>query len=254
MHMDELNLLTEEILHNVPHIQQKYDWDCGIACVSMAVSNRISPSNLEETIRKLQTEPNEGFGQRPWTIDLCHILSSLNVPHEYFTTSIDVNPNLKRLPYYTNSLKKDGSRVSNLLSNSRLQESIHKESLNNHRFVYHLKNGPMIVLVDGNKLKCMRCQIKSNWAIKSCWNGNATGKFVGHYIVVVGYSPKSNQIYFRDPSLTDQICAISFQAFNEARLAMGTDEDIILIHSQTTEIPNASGENERKKPEGPIPN
>ncbi|ODM91603.1 Protein GUCD1 [Orchesella cincta] len=235
--MDEINVQAE-VFHNVPHVQQQHEWDCGIASVAMTVSNQIAKGNLETVVTKLKNEPNEGFGQRPWTIDLCHILSLLNVSYKYFTASgADVNPNLYKLQYYTKSFKQDESRVRALLSNSKLQADIWEGSLNSLEFVQCLKRGPLIVLVDANKLECKRHQ-SLRWRPKFCWNWNTS--FLGHYIVIIGHSPKTNVIYYRNPSVTNRICETSLQILNEARLAIGTDEDIILVEGQTYEISTSS--------------
>ena len=52
----------------------------------------------------------------------------------------------------------------------------------------------------------------------------------GHYILVVGFDPKSREILYRNPTLKDKICCISYGAFEDARTTYGTDEDTIFIY------------------------
>ena len=56
------------------HYQQKYNWDCGLSCVLMVLTD-------DERRRALQNMKNilqeEGFGTSTWTIDLCYLLKRI---------------------------------------------------------------------------------------------------------------------------------------------------------------------------------
>merc|ERR1711936_744781 len=84
----------------------------------------------------------------------------------------------------------------------------------------------MGILTNANLLRCSRC---SNYisCYPSCFS-NVT--YQGHYILVVGFDPKSREILYRNPTLKDKICYISYGAFEDARTAYGTDEDTIFIY------------------------
>ena len=56
--------------------------------------------------------------------------------------------------------------------------------------------------------------------------------YAGHYIAVVGYDLVKETITYRNPSLSDRECAMSFKDFDEARTAYGTDEDVIFIFNR----------------------
>ena len=59
---------------SIYHYQQKSNWDCGLSCVFMALSE------VDDTTREKLIEDapeicrKEGFGHSTWTIDLCYLL------------------------------------------------------------------------------------------------------------------------------------------------------------------------------------
>lgn len=64
---------SEEILHHVVHFEQRDNWDCGLSCVLMLLSEekrKYVLQNLEEICQK------EGFDKSTWTIDLCYLLKT----------------------------------------------------------------------------------------------------------------------------------------------------------------------------------
>lgn len=61
-------------LHDVDHIQQRFNWDCGIACVMMLLSPQ-QREEFEANFNNICAE--EGFHQSTWTVDLCYLLKRL---------------------------------------------------------------------------------------------------------------------------------------------------------------------------------
>ena len=53
--------------------------------------------------------------------------------------------------------------------------------------------------------------------------------FQGHYVVACGYDLPKQKIIYRNPSLCDRECMMSFQKFQEARESYGTDDDVIFV-------------------------
>ena len=93
----------------------------------------------------------------------------------------------------------------------------------------HLQNkGPVIILTNANLLSCSKCNNLTSW-IPSCWSG--TPSYQGHYILLVGFNEKSKEILYRNPSLKDKVCVMSFDQLEEARTSYGTDEDVIFVCS-----------------------
>ena len=66
-----LDQMLPKVLYNIPHIRQRYHWDCGIACILMLLSEEDRKKFLKFFS---QICAEEGFGQNTWTIDLCYLL------------------------------------------------------------------------------------------------------------------------------------------------------------------------------------
>ena len=114
--------------------------------------------------------------------------------------------------------------------------------------INHIANrGVCIVLTNSTSLSCDRCnyysittipqyvttsssssRIKSNM---TTWRSMCPVEtsYQGHYVVVCGYDLPRETIIYRNPSLHDRECAMSFQKFEEARSSYGTDHDVIFV-------------------------
>ena len=53
--------------------------------------------------------------------------------------------------------------------------------------------------------------------------------FSGHYVLAVGFDIPKRKIYYRNPTLRDRVCVMSFDRFDEARNSYGTDKDVIFV-------------------------
>jgi len=53
--------------------------------------------------------------------------------------------------------------------------------------------------------------------------------YQGHYVVLVGVDTETKEILYRNPTLKDHICYMSFSSLEEARTSYGTDEDLIFV-------------------------
>ena len=76
---------------SVTHSQQRFNWDCGLACILMALDaadeldarERIS-GDLEKVCQ------NEGFGHSTWTIDLAYLLKNYAPQLKFSYTTITI--------------------------------------------------------------------------------------------------------------------------------------------------------------------
>lgn len=86
------------------HVKQRYNWDCGVACVLMI----LPPTERHDFFSNfLKICEEEGFKNSTWTIDLCYLLKRFNIPHNYYTTTIGVHPGYRgNLLYYDKLLHK----------------------------------------------------------------------------------------------------------------------------------------------------
>ncbi|KAL3271171.1 hypothetical protein HHI36_021668 [Cryptolaemus montrouzieri] len=65
---------------SLKHHTQSYNWDCGISCVLMVLSDKNREYFLNN---KRQICEEEGFNTSTWTIDLCYLLRRFGVRHVF---------------------------------------------------------------------------------------------------------------------------------------------------------------------------
>ena len=53
--------------------------------------------------------------------------------------------------------------------------------------------------------------------------------YQGHYVVLVGFNSESREILYRNPSVKDKVCYMSYDCLEESRSSYGTDEDVLFI-------------------------
>ncbi|KAL0868122.1 hypothetical protein ABMA27_008752 [Loxostege sticticalis] len=209
--------LTE---HQIVHYQQRYNWDCGLSCVLMLLTDEQRTEFLDKFTDICQ---EEGFNQSTWTIDLCYLLKR----HQMCTTMLGVNEDYKRHGYYDKILDLDRDRVRRRFDEAASAGlAVSQRSLSTEELVAHLeKAGPVVLLVDAGLLVCDLCKHnKLKAEFRRCFGGG----YRGHYIVLVGRS--RGKLLYRDPALTPRLCAASPLTLNRARLASGTDQDVVLVY------------------------
>uniref|UniRef100_A0A182VNA1 Protein GUCD1 n=2 Tax=Anopheles merus TaxID=30066 RepID=A0A182VNA1_ANOME len=230
--MEDIPSYIPDILENpIVHFTQRYDWDCGLACILMVLDRRQRQTFLSQ----FQQMCDEGqFGKSTWTIDLCYVLKDFNVPHRYLTKTIGANPNHRVNDYYK-SYTLDMLRVNNKFRYAEQNGVDVRQCTVNYRFLIdHLGTyGNIILLISASLLYCDLCKFnKLPCEIRSCLS--ITPSYMGHYIVLCGYNKKLQKFMYRNPACKDRVCYIPYQALDKARKANGTDEDIILLYDKPT--------------------
>ncbi|KAG1682430.1 Protein GUCD1 [Nymphon striatum] len=236
-------------MNAVTHVPQKYNWDCGVACVMMVI-NAQARADLNNHFKEICEE--EGFEKSVWTIDLCYLLKRYNMNFLFCSTRLGVDPDFSKMTYYGSMLKTHTTRVEAKIACAKkmgieMDERLRREGFTSNRgigalisidllpvylnnIIDHLNTGkPIIVLVNGNHLYCLECipnKIKTIFLnLVTCGHP----PYCGHYIVIIGYDINCKVIYYEDPLKENKTCKISFENFDKARTAYGTDEDIIFI-------------------------
>ncbi|CAG7834208.1 unnamed protein product [Allacma fusca] len=206
--------------------KQRYNWDCGIACVAMCVSVH----DRYDLYRNLNFyKKHFQFNESTWTIDLCYVLKHFAVPFRFATRFPGVDPQLRRYTFYKSSIDKDTSRVLNgfaLASKNGINFCVaktHIQSILQH--VYAI--GPAIILVNSNLLRCLDCSSACSSVFSCCFRTC----YQGHYILVIGFDLKNNCVFYNNPTFGDRTCRIYAGDFEAARTAPGTDWDTIFIES-----------------------
>lgn len=210
------------------HFHQRFYWDCGVSCVLMILP---PPKRKHLLLNFSEVCKEEGFNKSTWSIDLCYLLKRYSVNHLYCTVTPGIDPSYRGHSFYDKILQKDKERVTKrFLEAAEKGVMVRKASLSCQDLVRHLsKSGPIILLTDASLLHCDICKVnKLTSELRGCLPWNTS--FTGHYIVLCGYNLSSQKFLYRNPSLSDRVCAVSFAALDEARCSYGTDEDAILIY------------------------
>ncbi|KAJ2937920.1 hypothetical protein O0L34_g14193 [Tuta absoluta] len=222
--ISESEALPKYVLHEVNHYRQRFNWDCGVSCVLMLLPGDQRRQFLENFSNICK---EEGFGESTWTMDLCYLLKRFNIEHRMYSTAIGVNEDLKKLSYYDNIMDKDRDRIGLRFEEAQsLGIDIREGKLSNDMIKRHLiDHGPVILLVDSGLLVCDLCKHNK---LKYEFRKLMGGTYCGHYILLTGFT--RDKFLYRDPGLSERICAISFHRLAEARSAAGTDNDILCIY------------------------
>ncbi|XP_060806786.1 protein GUCD1 isoform X2 [Amyelois transitella] len=229
------------VLHNIPHYQQRFHWDCGVTCVLMLLENN-DRQQLLDNFAEICRE--EGFGQSTWTIDLCYLLKRFGVPHTMYTTMVGVNEDHKKQNYYSKIITLDRERVQRRFAQASANGiKVVPRGVSQDELLQHLQRGPAILLVDAGLLSCDLCKHNKMRFEFRRWFG---GGYRGHYIVCVG--ARGPLLLYRDPARRpaggpaggslpagslpggSPACGARAARLLAAHAASGTDRDAILIH------------------------
>ncbi|KAI3705629.1 hypothetical protein L1987_75868 [Smallanthus sonchifolius] len=221
-------VLVQSHFINVPHIKQERTWDCGLVCVLMVLKTlNINHYDIEDLDAFCCTNSI-------WTVDLAYLLQKLSISFSYITVTLGANPNFSLETFYEKQLSDDIVRVNMLFQRS--QEAgidIECRSIKGDEIAILILSGKYIViaLVDQYILS----QPWTEDAYLSDFYSGSSG-YTGHYIVICGYDALTDEFEIRDPASTRIQETISSRSLEKARKSFGTDEDILLIHLENTDI------------------
>jgi len=94
---------------DVPHVQQAFTWDCGLACVLMVLRTLgVDCCDGIAHLEKLCSTTSV------WTVDLAYLLHKFSVVFSFFTVTIGANPQYSAETFYREQLQEDIDRVDEL--------------------------------------------------------------------------------------------------------------------------------------------
>ncbi|CAD6333640.1 unnamed protein product [Miscanthus lutarioriparius] len=206
---------------DVPHVQQAFTWDCGLACVLMVLRTLgidccDGIADLERLCRTTSI----------WTVDLAYLLNKFSVSFSFFTVTLGANPQYSAESFYREQLQEDINRVDELFGKALdAGISIQCRSITAYDIAFLLLSGHCIAiaLVDKSKLNlpCM-----SDHDVQQF---NEESDYMGHYVVVCGYDADDCEFEIRDPASSRKRERVTMKSLDEARKSFGTDEDILLV-------------------------
>ncbi|KAL9332570.1 hypothetical protein ACSQ67_002180 [Phaseolus vulgaris] len=212
----------------VPHVNQIYTWDCGLACVLMVLKT-IGVNNYD-----IQALAELCCTNSIWTVDLAYLLQRFSVAFSYFTVTFGANPNYCVESFYKEELPNDLVRVD-LLFQKAMEAGIDIQcrSITAEEISILLLSGKYIAiaLVDHNKLSHVW---QEGVPMPGVFASNPG--YTGHYVLICGYDAGAGMFEIRDPASSKKHKRISLKSLEEARKAFGTDEDLLLICLEKSNI------------------
>ncbi|KAL3521152.1 hypothetical protein ACH5RR_019301 [Cinchona calisaya] len=213
--------LSQSGFVEVPHINQQYTWDCGLACVLMVLRTLgIDGGDIQELQGLCCTTSI-------WTVDLAYLLQKFSVKFSYFTVTLGANPNFCAETFYKDQLPSDLQRVDMLFQKARdAGINIECRTVSGEEISHMVLSGKYIViaLVD-------QYMLSRSWLRDVCIAGiyDDSPGYTGHYVIICGYDAATDEFEIRDPASSRKHERITSRRLEEARKAFGTDEDLLLI-------------------------
>lgn len=97
---------------DLPHVKQKTDWDCGLACSLMVLQKVLGNKFEEMTFEDICAR--KGFASSVWTVDIASILTEYNVEYVFFTKTLGADPRYQNNSFYHGTFDLDKMRVNRL--------------------------------------------------------------------------------------------------------------------------------------------
>ncbi|KAF5284199.1 hypothetical protein FQR65_LT00199 [Abscondita terminalis] len=214
--------LPDKIYIQLPHTKQRYNWDCGVACVLM-----VLPKHHQQALAKnlLSISKDEGFYKR-----FVLFTETIRGGARIFTVTVGIDPGYHTNTFYNHIIVKDEERIRRRFNDANKNGiMVHNRSLMMSSILRHLVRGPAIMLINAKLLVCDTCKTnKLSMEFRQCipWSTS----YQGHYIILCGYNLHRRKIYYRNPSLTNRVCITSIDRLEDAWRSYGTDDDLILIY------------------------
>ena len=205
----------------VDHVRQQRAWDCGLACVLMA-----APHARRQTKSEVKwNDVEKACGTRSvWTVDLAFALRALGCRDFLFLTkTTGCDPSYARLAFYRRDLGADSTRIQSLFRRAQQGEVSVKRAV-------ATRDGLLEVLRTGRVLAIALVDLRLLHA-RAARTSLLPRSYTGHYVLLVGAD--GDRVRYRDPAADRAELVIDADDLHRARVAHGTDEDLILVAVDT---------------------
>nr|ANF28677.1 guanylyl cyclase domain containing protein GUCD1 [Ziziphus jujuba] len=213
----------------VPHINQLYSWDCGLACVLMVFRTVGINSHSIQSLAELCCTNSI------WTVDLAYLLHEFSISFSYYTVTLGANPNYSDETFYKEQLPKDLVRVETLFQRSLdAGLNIQCRSISEEEISLWMLSGKYIAIALVDQYKLSRSWQKDVFI--SDFNAK-NSSYTGHYVIICGYDMGTDEFEIRDPASSRKHEKVSSKCLEEARKCFGTDEDLLLVFQLSLNLP-----------------
>ncbi|XP_039038856.1 guanylyl cyclase 1-like [Hibiscus syriacus] len=228
----EGSMLPRSHFVQVPHVNQLFSCDCGLACVSMALATVGLDDCGNEKLAELCCTISI------WTVDPAYLLQRFSVRFFYYTLTFGANPNYSDETYYKEQLPTDLVRVDTLFKKAvEAGIEIGCRSITGEELSRWILSGKYIAIALVDQYKLSQSWMED--VIIPGFHGNDV-EYAGHYVVICGYDAETDVFEIPDPACSRKHERVSSEHLEEARKSFGTDEDLLLISLEQSRRPNYS--------------
>lgn len=223
----------------LPHVRQKTEWDCGLAC-SLMVLQKLLGNKFDNAVYE-EICAAKNFGTSVWTIDIASIFTDYKADYVFCTKTLGVDPSYGQNSFYERTFNFDETRVNRLFTLApTLGLKVEKRSVSLEEIISRLLKGYVaLVLVNSNALICNWCEVFSPNKLRmltNCICPSSQSDYCGHYVVLCGFDADKRCVYYKNPSFNEDLCCAKFDMFETARHSYGTDEDIVFVKLEEPEL------------------
>jgi hypothetical protein len=223
-------------------VHQSFRWDCGIATTSMVLlwCKIVDPIGINEAPLEFQD------GTPLWTIDLYVFLRERGVTCTMSTLAKGVEPALNDIEWYKEHLDKDRERVEAKFALAdrnqwTIDDAMSTDELAGVLLDKRYANNDDTATAQGKdeddgKERVAIVLVNINNLVPRA--GVDPSKYSGHYVLLLSYSPRSDEFIYLDPAKsTSAAKRVSREALHHSRQAVGTDMDLIVCSRNQLQLP-----------------
>lgn len=202
------------MLLKVPFFKQTTELNCGSAVLKMT----LDYFGINQPLHVLEDSIGIKEGKGTNSIQIAKAAASFGLRTDFYSKHVGFNEDNLEHDFY----KIYGTVKSQEESKRELEEAI-KVGVNVQERTLSLDD--LIGFVRGESIPI----VLLDWNFIESKEGRG---YQGHFVTVVGYD--DDNIYVHNPSFTGskEYMPIRRNLFNEARMASGTDEDVVIVHGK----------------------
>jgi len=172
----------------VPHTRQTYNWDCGLACVAMALNSMGEESTTATATVRTDDDDDDvddDFASVDaiaaatdlrvlrrlcrttsiWTVDLAHLLRRFGADVTFATVTIGANPAYASESFYSDTLREDRGRVESLFDAATERGvAIERRSASLEELKAKTRTGEYLIIALVDKRKLARLALEAGGA------------------------------------------------------------------------------------------
>ena len=209
--------------------RQEESWDCGLACVRMALGVLGHNATHASLTQRLAS-------RSVWSIDLAYLLHDYGVECEFITARVGMEASLYQgVGFYDECIAADSRRVSFLFKRASAEGvQVRQHTLNGTELWNLMRDEDTLViaLIDAAKLysRVVPADRSATTDVPAAIPANDSATdFMGHYVMLVGLDDQRGGFLVNDPGRDEERTFVRSESLEAARLASGTDQDLILI-------------------------